>query len=98
MNFRDASFVIPSVQKRMAEMSLNEHLLKRARIARPKYKTANTKINLAGKQTYTQQEVDMLLKRLVEIHNAELDEQYNTFQAIINDCLLSSKTPPSYIN
>jgi hypothetical protein len=96
--FRDASFVSPSFQKRMAELTLNENLLKRARMARPKYKTANAKINLTGKQTYTQQEVDMILKRLMEIHNAELDEQYNTFQTIINDCLMSSRTPPSYIN
>lgn len=94
----DASFVCPSVHKRMADMTLNESLLKRARMAKPKYRTANAKVNLAGKQTYTQQEVDMILKRLIEVHHAELDEQYNTFQTIVNDCLVSSRTPPSYIN
>jgi hypothetical protein len=45
--------------------------------------------------------VEQLLKHMNDAHHAELDEQYATFQTIVNDfiqCSDRSKGAPSYIS
>jgi len=89
------------VTKRMAELTLEDHLVKRVRSSTPKYRAAKASeaIERNQKSTYTKQEVEQLVKHLNDIHRAELDEQYVTFQTIVNDFMCSSvsEKTPSYI-
>jgi len=91
-----------STLKRMSELALDSSVLsKRARAAThpPRYKSSHVKINLAGKKTYTQQDMELIIKRLTDIHQAELDDQYNTFQTFVDDSIFShSQHHASYIS
>lgn len=91
------------ITKRLAEVSLNEQLMKRVRCSQPRYKSAKASEAFSQNQklTYTKQEVEQLLKHMNDTHRAELDEQYATFQTIVNDfiqCSDRSKGAPSYIS
>lgn len=91
------------ITKRLADVSLNEQLMKRVRCSQPRYKSAKTSEAFSQNQklTYTKQEVEQLLKHMNDTHRAELDEQYATFQTIVNDfiqCSDRSKGAPSYIS
>lgn len=90
-----------STLKRMAELDLDStSLYKRTRMVHPpRYKSSSVKINLDGKKTYTQQELELIIKRLTDIHQAELDDQYKTFQTFVDDYIFShSQHPASYIS
>lgn len=81
-----------STLKRMSELALDSSVLsKRARAAThpPRYKSSHVKINLAGKKNYTQQDMELIIKRLTDIHQAELDDQYKTFQTFVDDSIFS---------
>lgn len=89
--------------KRLAELSLNEQLMKRMRCSQPTYKSAKASkaFERNQKTMYTKQEVEQLLKHVNDIHRAELDEQYATFQTIVTDfiqCSDGMKSAPSYIS
>ena len=74
-------------------------LSKRARSVHPRYKSSNVRINLSGKSTYTQADLEQILQHLTKLHQAELDEQYHIFQTIIEEHLsMCLKGPASYIN
>lgn len=76
-----------------------EGLRSAARNVRPKFRTSRVKFDLSGKSTYTQAEVDSIVKQLVAMHQAELEEQHNVFQIIIRDYILeNTKHPVSYIS
>lgn len=89
--------------KRLAELSLNEQLMKRVRCSQPIYKSEKSSKAFSQNQklTYTKQEVEQLLKHVNDMHRVELDEQYATFQTIVNDfirCSDGTKGAPSYIS
>jgi hypothetical protein len=87
-------------RKRMADLSLvSASLIKKARSVYPRYKTSQFKINLEAKKNYTQEEVDLIIKRLTSIHQTELDEQYRIFQTIVDDYIMAhAQSPISYIS
>ena len=53
----------------------------------PHHRSSQIEINLGHKVAFTRAEVEAILRRLSQLHRQELDEQYQTFQAVVTDCL-----------